>query len=204
MIQTADRLAGVDEAGRGPLAGDVIAAVVVFDKKRIPVDVQDSKKLTAKKRERLYDEIIESASAWAIGRASVEEIDQLNIYHASLLAMKRAIDGVGSQEGIVFYVDGRAVPTMHRVRLQAVIRGDSLLPVVGAASILAKVTRDREMIELDVQYPQYGFALHKGYPTQQHMDAIKHWGVLDVHRRSFSPVREALLRVAVCESDIIT
>ena len=194
MIQTAERLAGVDEAGRGPLAGDVIAAAVVFDKKRIPADAQDSKKLTAKKRERLYDEIIQSASAWAIGRASVEEIDRLNIFHASLLAMKRAIEGVGYQEGIVFYVDGQAVPSMNQVHLQAVVRGDSLLPVVGAASILAKVTRDREMVELDALYPQYGFALHKGYPTQKHMAAIKRWGVLEMHRRSFSPVREALSR----------
>jgi ribonuclease HII len=200
MIQTAERLAGVDEAGRGPLAGDVIAAAVVFDKKRIPSEVQDSKKLTAKKRERLYDEIIQSASAWAIGRASVEEIDQLNIFHASLLAMKRAIEGVGSQENIIFYVDGQAVPLMHQVHLQAVVRGDSLLPVVGAASILAKVTRDREMMTLDRLYPQYGFASHKGYPTQQHMDAIKRWGVLEVHRRSFAPVREALSR----ESDAVT
>lgn len=193
MIQTAERLAGVDEAGRGPLAGDVIAAAVVFDKKSIPAYVRDSKKLTAKKREHLYDEIIQSASAWAIGRASVEEIDRLNIFHASLLAMKRAIEGVGSHEGVVFYVDGRAVPLISQVHLQAVVRGDSLLPVVGAASILAKVTRDREMILLDVLYPQYGFALHKGYSTQQHMDAIRRWGVLAVHRRSFSPVKEALL-----------
>ncbi len=185
-------VAGVDEAGRGPLAGPVVAAAVVFKKKQIPIGVTDSKKLSPKKREALFERIIECADAWSIGRASVEEIDTLNILQASLLAMKRAIEGIPIRSELTFYVDGNVSPVVDSVNLVSVVRGDFLIPAVGAASILAKVVRDREMMALDLVYPEYGFAIHKGYPTKSHIESLNRFGVCSIHRRSFAPVKKVI------------
>ena len=180
-------IAGVDEAGRGPLAGAVIAAAVILDPKR-PIDgVTDSKKLTAKKRERLELEIQQYAIAWSLGRAEVEEIDEINILQASLLAMCRAVDGLSIAPTHV-QVDGNQCPAMN-YPVEAIVKGDALIPAIGAASILAKVARDRELVMLHEQYPEYGFAQHKGYPTKAHVSALEAHGVSPVHRRSFGPVR---------------
>ncbi len=180
-------IAGVDEAGRGPLAGAVFAAAVILDPTRSIEGVTDSKKLTAKKRERLELEIQQHAVAWAIGRAEVEEIDEINILQASLLAMSRAVDGLSVAPTHV-QVDGNQCPSV-RYPVEAIIKGDALIPAIGAASILAKVARDRELMVLDEQYPEYGFARHKGYPTKAHFAALEAHGVSPVHRRSFGPVR---------------
>ncbi len=180
-------IAGVDEAGRGPLAGAVIAAAVILDPQR-PIDgVTDSKKLTAKKRERLELEIKQHAIAWALGRAEVEEIDEINILQASLLAMSRAVEALTIAPAHV-QVDGNQCPSV-RCTVEAIVKGDALIPAIGAASILAKVARDRELLALHEQYPQYGFAQHKGYPTRAHVNALEAHGVSPVHRRSFGPVR---------------
>ncbi len=180
-------IAGVDEAGRGPLAGAVIAAAVILDP-TCPIEgVTDSKKLTAKKRERLELEIQQHAVAWAIGRAEVEEIDEINILQASLLAMSRAVDGLSIAPTHV-QVDGNQCPSVN-YPVEAIVKGDALIPEIGAASILAKVARDRELMVLDEQYPEYGFARHKGYPTKAHFAALEAYGVSPVHRRSFGPVR---------------
>jgi len=180
-------IAGVDEAGRGPLAGAVIAAAVILDPQR-PIDgVTDSKKLTAKKRERLELEIKQHAIAWALGRAEVEEIDEINILQASLLAMSRAVAALSIAPAHV-QVDGNQCPSVH-CTVEAIVKGDALIPAIGAASILAKVARDRELLVLDEQYPQYGFAQHKGYPTKAHVSALEAHGVSPVHRRTFGPVR---------------
>lgn len=181
-------IAGVDEAGRGPLAGAVIAAAVIIDPKR-PIDgVTDSKKLTAKKRERLELEIKQHAIAWSLGRAEVEEIDEINILQASLLAMSRAVAALSIAPAHV-QVDGNQCPSVD-CTVEAIVKGDALIPAIGAASILAKVARDRELLVLDEQYPQYGFAQHKGYPTKAHVSALEAHGVSPVHRRSFGPVRQ--------------
>jgi len=185
-------IAGVDEAGRGPLAGAVIAAAVILDPTRPIAGVTDSKKLTAKKRERLEIEIQQHAIAWAIGRAEVEEIDELNILQASLLAMSRAVEGLPLVPTHV-QVDGNQCPTVN-YPVEAIVKGDALIPAIGAASILAKVARDRELIALDEQYPEYGFAQHKGYPTKAHFAALEAHGASPVHRRSFAPVRRILNR----------
>lgn len=182
--------AGVDEVGRGPLAGDVVAAAVILDPDA-PIDgLNDSKKLTEKKRERLFDEIQEKAKSFCIARASVEEIDRINILQASLLAMTRAVEGLHLQPEHV-WVDGNKIPKW-RYPAEAVVKGDSRVAAISAASILAKVTRDREMVAFDETYPGYGFAGHKGYPTKVHMEAIDRLGVTPIHRTSYGPIKAKL------------
>lgn len=184
-------VAGVDEAGRGPLVGSVVAAAVILDPNNPIQGLNDSKKLTEKKREKLFIEIQEKAIAWAIAEATHQEIDELNILQASLLAMRRAVEALKTVPEHVL-VDGNKVPKGLNMSCDAVIGGDALHAEISAASILAKVTRDHEMVELDKQYPQFGFAKHKGYPTKAHFDAIADHGVIDQHRRSYSPVKKAL------------
>ncbi|AOS98505.1 Ribonuclease HII [Microbulbifer aggregans] len=181
-------LAGVDEVGRGPLAGDVVAAAVILDPARPIEGLADSKKLTEKKRERLFDEIRERALSFAIARATVEEIDRLNILQASLLAMRRAVEQLSVQPEFVL-VDGNRKPDWSYA-CDTVVKGDGRVAAIGAASILAKVTRDREMVELDTRYPGYGLAGHKGYPTKAHMAALERLGPSPIHRQSFAPVKQ--------------
>ncbi|WP_392561256.1 ribonuclease HII [Orbus sturtevantii] len=183
-------IAGVDEVGRGPLCGDVVTAAVILDPNKPIEGLADSKKLTEKKREYLFDIIKEQALAWSIARASVDEIDQLNILHATMLAMQRSVAGLSIKPNFVL-VDGNRAPDFG-ITTQTVIKGDSLVQEIGAASILAKVTRDREMQELDNIYPHYGLAQHKGYPTKAHIDAISQYGVNHIYRKSFAPVRNIL------------
>lgn len=180
--------AGVDEVGRGPLAGDVVTAAVILDPARPIVGLNDSKKLTERKRLYLFDEIRDKALSYSIARASIDEIDSLNILQASLLAMKRAVETLPTQPEYVL-VDGNKLPKWH-YPAQAVVKGDSLHACIAAASILAKVTRDAEMDALAVQYPDYGFASHKGYPTRVHLDALREHGITPFHRRSYAPVRK--------------
>ena len=182
-------VAGVDEVGRGPLAGDVVAAAVILGE-RVPAGITDSKKLSPARREALSAEIKEQAVAWSLGRASVQEIDELNILEAALLAMKRAVEGLTIEPELVL-VDGNRLPRW-RYEARPIVGGDALEPAIGAASILAKVQRDSELMQLDTQYPQYGFGRHKGYPTREHLEALKTYGVLDIHRRSFGPVKRLL------------
>lgn len=183
-------LAGVDEVGRGPLAGDVVAAAVILDPQR-PVDgLRDSKKLTERRRLELAAVIKERALAWSVARASVAEIDELNILQASLLAMHRAVQGLSLQPGYVL-VDGNRLPRWDYPS-EPVVKGDDRVPAIAAASILAKVQRDSELIALDDEYPGYGFAAHKGYPTAVHLQALQTLGVTPVHRRSFGPVKKLL------------
>lgn len=183
-------VAGVDEVGRGPLCGAVVTAAVILDPAR-PIEwLNDSKKLTEARREALFPLIQERALAWCIARAEVEEIDQLNILHATMLAMQRAVAGLHIQPDLVL-VDGNRCPALP-MRSEPVVKGDSRVPAIAAASILAKVARDREMLELDRQYPGYGIAGHKGYPTPVHLAALRELGATPVHRRSFGPVRKAL------------
>jgi len=191
MIGKKMLVAGVDEAGRGPLVGSVVAAAVILDPNKPIQGLNDSKKLTEKKREKLFIEIQEKAIAWAIAEATHQEIDELNILQASLLAMRRAVEALKTVPEHVL-VDGNKVPKGLSMSCDAVVGGDALHAEISAASILAKVTRDHEMVELDKQYPQFGFAKHKGYPTKAHFDAIAEHGVIDQHRRSYSPVRKAL------------
>ncbi len=180
-------LAGCDEVGRGPLAWDVVAAAVILDPENPIVGLDDSKKLTEKKREILFDEIKLKAKSWCVARASVAEIDSINILQASLLAMARAVQGLHIQPEHVL-VDGNKLPKWNYVA-EAVVKGDSRVAAISAASILAKVVRDREMFELDKQYPGYGFAEHKGYPTKVHIDALDKLGITPIHRTSYAPVR---------------
>jgi ribonuclease HII len=184
------RVAGVDEVGRGPLAGAVVAAAVILDPARPIEGLADSKKLSERQREALAAEIEQRALAWALGRAEVEEIDQLNILQASLLAMRRAVVAL-SPSAEYALVDGNRCPQLP-CPSEAVVRGDATVPAISAASILAKVSRDREMVGLDAQYPGYGFARHKGYPSPQHLGALHELGVTPIHRRSFAPVRRLL------------
>jgi ribonuclease HII len=184
-------VAGVDEAGRGPLVGSVVAAAVILDPNNPIEGLNDSKKLTEKKREKLFIEIKEKALAWAIAEATHQEIDEFNILQASLLAMRRAVEALKLVPEHVL-VDGNKVPKGLNMSCDAVVGGDALHAEISAASILAKVTRDHEMVDLDKQYPQFGFAKHKGYPTKAHFDAIAEHGVIDQHRRSYSPVKKAL------------
>ncbi len=184
-------IAGTDEAGRGPLVGSVVAAAVILDPNNPIEGLNDSKKLTEKKREKLFVEIQEKALAWAIAESSAKEIDELNILQASLLAMRRAIEKLHIQPDHVL-VDGNKEPKGLLMSCEAVVGGDALHAEISAASILAKVTRDHDMVELDQKYPQYGFAKHKGYPTKAHFEAIAQHGVIDEHRRSFGPVRKVL------------
>lgn len=192
--------AGVDEVGRGPLAGDVVTAAVILDPARPIAGLNDSKKLTEKQREQLFDEIREKAKSYCIARATVAEIDRLNILQASLLAMHRAVQGLHIQPEHV-WVDGNKIPRWTYAA-EAVVKGDSRVAAISAASILAKVTRDREMVAFDAIYPGYGFAGHKGYPTKVHMDAVERLGVTPIHRTSFAPVR-AKLQQAVPEQTLM-
>jgi ribonuclease HII len=188
-----DVVCGVDEAGRGPLAGPVVAAAVIFDPSKPMIrGLDDSKVLTAKKRDELYDKIVDRALAYCIASATVEEIDSLNILHATMLAMKRAVEGLSVVPTLV-KVDGNRCPTLS-IRSEAVIGGDALIKSISAASILAKVTRDRMLLELHQTYPVYGFNAHAGYGTPQHLAALREHGPCEHHRRSFAPVREAHLR----------
>jgi len=188
MISTAKIIltAGVDEAGRGPLAGPVIAAAVILNPQKLIAGLADSKMLTEKKREALFPLIQEYALAWAIGRAEVEEIEQLNIFHASLLAMQRAVLALSIMPEHALF-DGTHCPKLP-CSVQAIIKGDQKIPAISAASILAKVTRDREMRILDQQYPGYGFAVHKGYGTAAHRQALERLGPCPQHRPSFKGV----------------
>lgn len=180
-------VAGVDEAGRGPLAGPVVAAAVILDPGR-PIDgLNDSKRLTARQRDRLDEAIRTRALAWALGRAEVEEIDRLNILRATLLAMQRAVAALDPAPRRVL-VDGDRCPRLG-CPAQAIVKGDQKVAAIAAASILAKVARDREMAQLDALYPGYGLARHKGYPTRDHVEALRRLGATPAHRRSFSPVR---------------
>ena len=184
-------IAGTDEAGRGPLVGAVVAAAVILDPNRPIEGLNDSKKLTEKKREKLFIEIQEKAIAWAIAEATHEEIDDINILQASLLAMRRAVEGLNICPDHV-RVDGNKMVHGLEMSCEAVIGGDAIHQEISAASILAKVTRDRQMVALDQKYPQYGFAKHKGYPTKAHFEAIALHGVINEHRRSYGPVKKAL------------
>ena len=183
-------IAGVDEVGRGPLAGPVVTAAVILDPKRPILGLADSKKLTEKHREILAAIIKEHALAWAIGRAEPEEIDQLNILQATLLAMKRAVEGLGLEPSHAI-VDGNQAPDLM-CPVTTIIKGDQTEPAIAAASIIAKVSRDKEMILMEESFPGYGFAKHKGYPTKMHQDALMKLGVSDIHRRSFKPVQLAI------------
>ncbi len=183
-------VAGVDEVGRGPLAGPVVAAAVILTPER-PVDgLADSKKLSQKRREALCETIKERALSWALGRAEVEEIDRINILQASLLAMQRAVVALTPAPQHV-QVDGNHCPVLN-CSVEAVIKGDGKIAAISAASIVAKVARDNEMISIDAQYPGYGLAKHKGYPTRDHLQALQRLGVTPIHRCSFKPVREIL------------
>jgi ribonuclease HII len=190
-VKTDVLVAGVDEVGRGPLAGDVVTAAVILDPARPIAGLADSKQLSEARREQLYELIIERALSWAIARASVTEIDSLNILQASLLAMHRAVQALPVQPGFV-YVDGNRCPRWEYAA-QAVVKGDSKVACIAAASILAKVTRDREMLLLDQQYPGYGLARHKGYPSPAHLQALRQLGPSPIHRRSYRPVAELLV-----------
>ncbi|MCQ4319592.1 ribonuclease HII [Stutzerimonas stutzeri] len=183
-------VAGVDEVGRGPLCGPVVTAAVILDPRRPIEGLNDSKKLTEARREALFDEICEKALAWCIGRAEVHEIDQLNILHATMLAMQRAVRGLSVTPRLAL-IDGNRCPQLA-VPSAPVIQGDGQVPAIAAASILAKVSRDREMCALDLCYPGYGLAAHKGYPTPNHLEALQRLGPTIIHRRSFAPVRNLL------------
>ena len=191
-------VAGVDEVGRGPLAGEVVAAAVILDPKRTVEGLRDSKKLTAKRREQLALVIRERATAWFIASASVAEIDQLNILQASLLAMCRAVEGLAVQPEYVL-VDGNHLPQWEYPS-QPVVKGDNRVAAIAAASILAKVHRDNSLVALARRYPGYGFDSHKGYPTVQHLRALQTLGVTPAHRRSFAPVKKVLADKTLCKS----
>ncbi len=183
-------IAGVDEAGRGPLAGPVVAAAVILDDQCPIKGLNDSKKLSAKQREKLYDEIRAKALCCSVAQASVEEIDQLNILQATMLAMKRAVEGLRLKPTKVL-VDGNRLPVLD-VLAEAIVKGDATVPAISAASILAKVTRDRWCAELDAAYPQYGFSGHKGYGTAEHLAALQAHGACPEHRKTFAPVTAVL------------
>jgi ribonuclease HII len=183
-------VAGVDEVGRGPLCGPVVTAAVILDPLRPIQGLNDSKKLTEARREKLFDEIRDKALAWCIGRAEVEEIDRLNILQATFLAMQRAVEGLHIQPRLAL-IDGNRCPKLA-VPSAPVVQGDAKVPAIAAASILAKVSRDREMAELELVYPGYGLAGHKGYPTPAHLEALRRLGPTPIHRRSFAPVRALL------------
>jgi len=183
-------VAGVDEAGRGPLAGNVFAAAVILDPDKKIKGLADSKVLNEERREELADEIKQSSVAWCVAEATVEEIDRINILHASMLAMSRAIEGLSTTPNHCM-IDGNRCP-ITECNCQAIVKGDALVQEISAASILAKVDRDHSMRAWHRKHPQYGFDSNKGYPTRTHIAAIKQHGVLDIHRRSFAPVRNCL------------
>jgi ribonuclease HII len=191
MTQTDILTAGVDEAGRGPLAGPVMAAAVILDPDRPIAGLADSKQLSERRRDALEEEIKDKALAWAVTRAEVEEIDTLNILHATMLAMCRAVHALNPAP-LLALIDGNRCPSPLPCQSEAIIKGDQKVPAISAASILAKVARDRELLKLDELYPGYGFARHKGYPTKDHMACLEQWGATPVHRRSFAPVRRVL------------
>ncbi|TQV75413.1 ribonuclease HII [Aliikangiella marina] len=183
-------IAGVDEVGRGPLAGPVIAAAVILDPNQ-PIDgLTDSKKLSEKKREALAEEIKEKALSWCIARSEPDEIDEVNILQASLLAMQRAVEGLTQQPDHCL-IDGNKLPKLT-CTAEAIVKGDLKEPAISAASIIAKVARDQEMVEMEAVYPGYGFAQHKGYPTKFHREAIVEKGISPIHRKSFAPVQKQL------------
>ncbi|WP_133470619.1 ribonuclease HII [Paraglaciecola marina] len=184
-------LAGVDEVGRGPLVGDVVTAAVILDPNQPIAGLADSKKLSEKKRVVLAAEIKQKALVWSIGRASPKEIDELNILHATMLAMTRAVEGLVIQPDHVM-VDGNRCPPWS-YSSEAIVKGDGLIAEISAASIIAKVTRDQEMLDLDAQYPEYGFAKHKGYPTAFHLAKLLELGPLPEYRMSFKPVQQSLI-----------
>ena len=187
-------ICGVDEAGRGPLVGSVVAGAVMLDPNNPIAGLKDSKKLTPAKREYLYEQIMLKAKAWGIGEASPEEIDQINILQATMLAMRRAVEDLASRLGSwpdKALIDGNRCPELP-IPAEAIVKGDTKEPAISAGSILAKVTRDRQMAILHERFPQYGFAQHMGYPTAAHFAALKEFGVCEEHRRSFSPVRNVL------------
>jgi len=183
-------IAGVDEAGRGPLVGPVVAAAVILDDLNPIKGLADSKKLTPARREKLFDEIRAKALCCSVAQASVQEIEELNILQATMLAMRRAVEGLRLKPKLVL-VDGNRLPVLD-IRAEAIVQGDALVPTISAASILAKVTRDRWCAEYDLQFPQYGFAKHKGYGTAEHMAALKAHGACPEHRKSFRPVADVL------------
>lgn len=191
-------ICGVDEAGRGPLCGSVVAAAVILDPARLIDGLADSKKLTEKRRELLAPIIRERALAWAVAEASVEEIDRLNILHATMLAMKRAVEALQIAPDEVL-IDGNRCPQIA-YPVQAIVKGDSLVAAISAASILAKTARDAQMLALDALHPQYGLASHKGYPTAAHLAAIRQHGVKDFYRKSFGPVRAVWLNPPLFET----
>ena len=193
ILQKYQYIAGVDEVGRGPLVGAVVTAAVILDPNNPIEGLNDSKKLSEKKRLALAEEIKAKALAWSLGRAERHEIDEINILKATMLAMQRAVNGLKIHPDFVL-IDGNKCPILI-YPAQAVVKGDSLVPAISAASILAKVTRDAEMEVLHQQYPQYGFAEHKGYPTAKHLAALKEHGPIMQHRRSFKPVSEALIQL---------
>ena len=185
-------ICGVDEAGRGPLVGSVVAGAVVLDPNQPIIGLRDSKKLSPARREQLYAEIMQKARAWGIGQASPNEIDTLNILQATMLAMRRAIEALSERLGewpSKALIDGNRCPILP-IASEAIIKGDAKEPAISAASIIAKVTRDQQMQALHTQYPQYGFNQHMGYPTEAHMQALKQYGPCEEHRRTFSPVRD--------------
>jgi ribonuclease HII len=185
---------GVDEAGRGPLVGAVVAGAVVLDPNNPIEGLKDSKKLTAARREYFYEQIIEKAKAWGVGEASPAEIDEINILQATMLAMRRAIEDLTSRLGAwpdKALIDGNRCPELP-IAAEAIVKGDAKEPAISAASILAKVTRDRQMQILHERLPQYGFAQHMGYPTEAHFAALREYGACEEHRKSFSPVRRVL------------
>lgn len=188
LPETALLVAGVDEAGRGPLIGSVVTAAVILDPEHPIAGLNDSKKLSEKKRELLFDQIQQHALAWCIAEATHEEIDQLNILQATMLAMKSAIEGLVVTPSLAL-IDGNRCPNTQ-IQCRALVGGDGLEQNIGAASILAKVTRDRQLQELDRQHPQYGLAKHKGYPTKAHLAAIALHGILPQHRKSYGPVKK--------------
>lgn len=190
LNQSSMYMAGVDEAGRGPLAGPVVAAAVILDPENPIEGLADSKKLSAKKRAALELSIKEKSICWALGRAEIDEIEELNILHASMLAMKRAVELLDIIPEMVL-IDGNRCPDV-KVKSHAIIKGDQRVEAISAASILAKESRDREMIQLDEEFPGYGFSVHKGYPTRAHIQALEDIGVSSVHRRSYGPVRRIL------------
>ena len=191
FANAAQIIAGVDEVGRGPLAGDVVTAAVILDEKKPIVGLNDSKKLSEKNRQALAEEIKDKALCYCIARASVNEIDELNILQATLLAMARAVNGLTLKPDFC-QIDGNKIPKGLPCPAEAIVKGDGKIAAISAASILAKVTRDQELVELHQRHPQYGFNQHKGYGTVQHLAAIKKFGVIDEHRRSFAPIRNQL------------
>ncbi|MFM6962555.1 MAG: ribonuclease HII [Polynucleobacter victoriensis] len=187
-------ICGVDEAGRGPLAGSVVAAAVILDPLKPIEGLKDSKKLTAKVRDELFDIIIRDSKAWCIAEASAAEIDAINILQATMLAMRRAIEGLEKTFGRLpdkALIDGNRCPKVN-IEMEAIVKGDSKVQAISAASILAKVTRDRDMQVLHEAYPMYGFNQHMGYPTPMHFDALKEFGPCPAHRKTFAPVREVM------------